>query len=127
MQLPSPTPGSPMMPQPPMGGTGAATAMRPQMGNLAQSLTMVHTGLEALQKALVGIPMGSELHTALLKSITDISKRLDNSQGDKASQVQGLATMARDLQANPQQAAMQRAMGGGGQPQPPAMPQPGAG
>lgn len=105
----------------PMGGTGAATAPRPMMGNAAQSLTLVHTALEALQKSLVGLPMGSEIHTAVLKSITDLSKRLDNQQGDKSSQLQALAAMSREVQSNPQAAAMQR-MQGGGQPQPPAMP-----
>jgi hypothetical protein len=103
------------------GGTGAATVPRPQMGNAASSLTLVHTALEALQKALPGLPMGSELHTAVLRTVTDLSKRLGNEPGDKASQVQQLAQMGRGLQANPQAAALQRLQGGGA-PQPPAMP-----
>lgn len=105
----------------PTGGTGAATAPRPQMGNAAQSLTLVHTALEALQKSLIGLPMGSEIHTAVLKSITDLSKRLDNSQGDASSQIQALAAIGRNIQSNPQAAAMQKMMPGGGT-QAPAMP-----
>lgn len=108
-----------------MGGTGAATAPRPMLGSGAQSLTLVHTGLEALQKSLVGLPMGSKVHTAVLKAVTDISKSMDNEGGDKSSQLQALAAMSRDMQSNPQAAAMQKmfpqapgAAGGAPQPQP---------
>jgi hypothetical protein len=108
-----------------MGGTGAVTAPRPMMGTGAQSLTLVHTALEALQKSLVGLPMGSELHTAVLKAVTDISKRMNNESGDHSAQVQALAAMGRDAQTNPQAAAMQKMFPQpGAQPQPPAMPGP---
>lgn len=116
-------PGAPQQPQMPQGGTGAATAPRPMMGTGQQSMTLVHTGIEALQKALVGLPMGSELHTAVLKAITDISKRMDNSQGDASSKMQALVAMAREAQNNPQAAMMQKMQMGGGQPQPPNMGQ----
>lgn len=96
------------------------------MGTGAQSMTLVHTGLEALQKSLVGLPMGSKVHTAVLKAVMDISKSMDNEGGDKASQIQALSAMGRDMQSNPQAAVMQKmfpgAGGEGGQPQPPAMP-----
>ena len=118
---PGPGGGSPM--GAPMGGTGPVTAPRPMMGNAAQSLTLVHTGLEAFQKALSGLPMGSELQTAVMKAVIEINKRLDNQQGDKPSQLQALAGMSRDLSANPQAAAMQKMMappGGAGGAPPPA-------
>jgi hypothetical protein len=111
-----------MMPQ---GGTGAVTQPRPMMGSGAQALTLVHTAMEALQKSLVGLPMGSELHTAVLKAITDISRRMDvGGGGDHAAQTQALAAMSRDIQSNPQAAVMQRMFPqGGGAEQPPQMPQ----
>jgi hypothetical protein len=92
----------------------------------AQALTGVKLALEALQKSLPGIPMGSDIHTAVLKAITEISKHLDKAgqDGDQASMIQQLAQMARgQQQAPPQAAAMQRMFpgAGGGQPQPPAM------
>lgn len=108
-----------------MGGTGSATMPRPQMGNASQALTLVHTALEALQRALPGLPMGGELHTAVLNSVSAISRRLDNKDGDGPSQIQALAAMGRDIQQNPQAAVLQKLMGGGAggdQPQPPAMP-----
>ena len=107
-----------------MGGTGPVTAPRPMMGSGAQSMTLVHTGLEALQKALVGIPMGSELHTAVLKAITDISRRMEGGGGDHAAQTQALAGMARENQSNPQAAVMQRMFPqAGGEQQAPMMGQ----
>lgn len=112
----------PEMPQPPMGGTGAATNPRPQMGNASQAMTLVFTGLEAFQKALPGLPMGSEIHTAVLNAVSAVSRRLENQSGDGASQIQALAAMGRDVQQNPQADILQKLMSGGGQPQPPAMP-----
>jgi hypothetical protein len=106
----------------PMGGTGSVTAPRPMMGNAAQSLTLVHTGLEAFQKALSGLPMGSELQTAVMKAVIEINKRLNNEKGDKPSQIQALSAMSRDASSNPQAAAMQRMMGGGPTGAPPQNP-----
>lgn len=104
---PPPGAGGPPKPAQP-GGTGAATVPRQQMGNAASSLSLVHTGLEALQKALTGLPMGSEVHSAVLKAIMDISKRLESGGSDQASQMQALAQMGRGIQQNPQAAALQR-------------------
>lgn len=99
------------------------TAPKPMMGAGAQGLQLVHLAVEALTKALQGIPMGSELHTAVLKSITDLSRRMESGSGDQAAKMQSLMAMAREQQQNPQAAAMQRMSQGGGQPQPPTMPQ----
>lgn len=92
----------------PTGGTGAVTAPRPMMGAGQQGLTLVRTGIEALQKALQGLPMGSELHTAVLKAITDLTRRMGEGQQDHAAQIQALTGMARDTTQNPQAALMQR-------------------
>jgi hypothetical protein len=115
-------PHPPGQPQMPTGGTGAASAPRPQMGNGAAALTLIHTAVEALQKSLVGLPMGTELHTKVLKAIVDLSKGMDNGGGDSASQIQALAAMGRDIQSNPQAAIMQKMFPQGAQNQPPAMP-----
>jgi hypothetical protein len=86
------------------------------VGTGAQGLVLVKTGVEALQKALVGLPMGSELHTAVLKAITDITRRMQNAPDDHSAQIQQMGAMARDMQNNPQAAALQRLAGGGGPP-----------
>jgi hypothetical protein len=96
------------------------TVPRPQMGNAAQALTLVHTAIDALQRALPGLPMGSELHTAVLRTVTELSRRTSNEGGDKGSQLQALSQMGRGLQQQPQQAALQRMQ----PPAPPAPPSP---
>lgn len=111
------------MPAPQGGGTGAATAPGPMPGAHQQAETGVKMALEALQKSLPGLPMGSELHSAVLKAITDISKNMakGDGQGDQSAMIQQLAQMARQQQtqgANPMAGMMP---GAGGQPQPPAM------
>lgn len=90
------------------------------MGNAAQAMALVHTAIDALQRALPGLPMGSELHTAVLRTVTELSRRTNNEQGDKGSQLQALAQMGHGLQANPQQQALQRMQPTA--PHPPAMP-----
>jgi hypothetical protein len=123
--LPGAPPGAPPMPPAmPPGGTGAATATQPMAGSATQAVSAVKLGLEAMQKALPGLPMGSELHTAVLKSIAEISKHIEKSEGDSSSIVQQLAQMAKSAQQQPQQAAMMRAFppsqpGAGAPPPPP--------
>lgn len=103
-----PAPGAPIMARPP-GGTGPATSPMPMAGSGAQAVTGVKLALEAMQKALPGIQMGSKLHLAVMKAITDISKELDAHEGDQSAIVQQLAQLARSAQQQPQAAAMMRA------------------
>ena len=105
------------------GGTGSATNPRPMQGSAAQSLTLVHTAIQMLQRALTGIPMGSDLHTSLLRAIQDLSRRTNMQQGDSAAQLQALAQMGKGIQQNPQAQALQRMAGAQGQGPgtPPAM------
>ncbi len=100
----------------PGGGTGPAMAPGPQMGSEAQAMTGIKLGLEAFQKALPGIPMGSELHTAIMGAITKISKHMASGAGDANAQVQQLVAMARQAHAQPEKAAQMAGMmpGGGG-------------
>ena len=122
----APPPGLPGAPPPPVpgAGTGPVAAPSPMAGNMQQGMTAVKLGLEALQKSLPQIPMGSKLHTAVLKAVADIGKNLqdEGGGGDKAAQVQQLIEMMRNAKTNPNaQAAMPQ---GAPPPQAPAMPAP---
>ena len=122
----APPPGLPGAPPPPVpgAGTGPVAAPSPMAGNMQQGMTAVKLGLEALQKSLPQIPMGSKLHTAVLKAVADIGKNLQDEVGggDKAAQVQQLIEMMRNAKTNPNaQAAMPQ---GAPPPQAPAMPAP---
>lgn len=117
------------MPQPggagAAGGTGSASAPSGMPGAEAQAMTGIKLALEALQKSMVGLRMGSDLHTAVLKAITDISKQMGKGDGpgDQSSMIQQLAQMARaqQTQGAGMPPGMPGAPPGGGQPHPPAM------
>lgn len=94
-------------------------------GSAAQATTGVKLALEALQKALPGLPMGSPLHSAALKAVTDLSKHMAQGQEDQSGVIQQLAQAARQAQqAPPPQASAMANMfpgaGGGGAPPPAA-------
>jgi len=104
-----------------MGGTGPAITGGPMAGAAAQGTALVHTALEALQKALPQLPMGTPMHAAVLKAVTDISKHMDKGGtegGDKSAIIQQLMELARNAKTNPNAAA---AMPQGTPPQAPPM------
>ena len=118
-------------PMPGMGaGTGPAAHPGPHLGTQQQGLTGVKVGLESLQKALPQLPMGSELHTAVLKAIEQISSKLEKAgaPNDPSAVLQQLVEMARAAKVNPNaQAALPQGAPGappGGPPpmMPPMMP-----
>jgi len=108
------------------------------MGAATQGVAGVKTALELLQKALGTVPLGSELHMAVLKAVTDLSKHMNDLPSQPGSQevIQQLAQLARQAQAggaNPLAGMMPGAggpphggppMGAGGPPMPPPMPSP---
>lgn len=73
----------------------------PMPGAAAQGNTALKVALEALQKALPLLPMGSELHTSVLKAVTDISKRMGAAGGGKGEMLQELAALAKAQTAAP--------------------------
>ena len=117
----------------PPGGAGAAMAPSPMGGSTAAAMTGVKVGVEALQKALPSLPMGSKLHSTILKALQDIPKEMETGMGGgPGAEVQQLIAMARNAQTQPQRAAMMSMFpsgggpGGGGAPPPPAPPGGGA-
>jgi hypothetical protein len=131
---PMPMPGAPPMggapPSPAGGGTGPAAAHGPMAGNAAQGMAKVKVGLEALQSALPMIPMGSELHTDLMKAVSSIAKHLPQGadQGGGA-QIQQLLDLIRTAKTQGAPPPMGPAGSGGapgalGAPLPPGMPPP---
>ena len=128
---PPPMMGGGAPPGPP-GGTGGTTTPQPMGGSAAQAMTGVKVGLEALQKALPMLPMGSELWSAVHKALGDIGKHMDMmSGGGPSSAIQQLVAMARDQRTEPQKAAMMSMFpgpaGGGAPPPPPITAPPGGG
>jgi len=125
-------PGAPPPGQVP-GGVGAASSPAAMAGSAQQGMTAVKLAVEALQKALPALPMGSPLHGAVVKAVADISKHMEGMGGqgaDQGAMIQQLMQLARSAQQQPQQNAMMQAFppggaGGAGGGAPP--PGPGAG
>ncbi len=133
--MPMPMPGGGMGGPPPTaggmdgppGGTSAASVPQPMGGSTAHAMTGLKIALEALQKSLPAIPMGSKLHSAVMKAIQDVTKEMDGGLGgDPASQIQQLMAMARNAQSDPRRAAMMSSLpapgGAGGGASPPPAP-----
>lgn len=115
----APPPGMPGPPPAAMGGTGPAMAPGAQAGAAASATQDLKLGVAALQRAVGGLPMGTDIHTAVLKALTDISKHIDVSQ-DQQPPIQQLIELARQVQTAPPQAALMGRMfppqGGGAPP-----------
>lgn len=90
-------------------------------GNAKHGMEKLKLSLTGLQEALPALPMGSALHTAVLKALTDIGKVLEKeggTQGDPGAAIQQLLEMARNAkQAGGAPSPMPP--GAGGAPPPP--------
>ena len=80
--MPMPMPGAPS-PPPQAGVAGPASAPGPMEGAVAGGAEKLKLGLKALQDALPSLPMGSSIHTAVLKALTDIGKAVEKEGGGK--------------------------------------------
>ncbi len=109
------------------GGTGPAMSPAPMLGNTAQGMAGVKTAVEALQKALPSLPMGSDIQKTVLKALSSITPHLDDMgdsgiKPDHDAMVQQLAALARQQQQggpNPMAAMMPGGAGGGDGAAPP--------
>jgi hypothetical protein len=99
---------------------GSAATPQGNQGNAVQAMSLVRNGLEMFQKALPLIPMGSPLHSDLLKATANISKHMDQSASNKGVDLQSLLQMARQSSQQSPVQALNR-MHPGGAPAAPAM------
>lgn len=92
-------------------------APEPMAGAGAHAEDKVKTGLDMLQQALPGLEMGSDLHTAVLKAVTQISTHIAKGTDDGSGKMQQLVQAARAAQSDPAP-KMFGPDGGGGAPPP---------
>ena len=119
--MPMPMPGA-LSPPPQAGVAGPASAPGPMKGAVAGGAEKLKLGLKALQEALPSLPMGSSIHTAVLKALTDIGKAVEKEgggKGDPGAMIQQLVEMARN--AKQSGAPAPQMPGAGGAPPPPGM------
>lgn len=102
-----------MTPAPPNAGPAVAPHGNP--GQASQGLGDIRIAVEQLQKALPSVPMGTELHTAVMDAIKKISTHMTQMQDSPQMKMQQLLQMIqRAKQAQPNQALA--GMAGGGAP-----------
>jgi hypothetical protein len=73
----------------------------------------ITSGMMFLQRALPNIPMGSPLHTDILKAVQAIAKHAASEGEARGPQAQNMMSMVRQVGANQPQLAALHAMGGG--------------
>ena len=118
MPMPRPIPGAGA--PAPQGVAGPASAPGPMKGAAAGGMTKLKMALKGMQEALPELPMGSAIHTSVLKALTDIGKAVEKEggggQGDPGAMIQQLVEMARNAK---QAGAPPPQMPGAGGPMPP--------
>jgi hypothetical protein len=102
-----------MAPAPPNAGPAVAPHGNP--GQTTQGLGEIKIAVEQLQKALPTVPMGTELHTAVMDAIKKISTHMTQMQDSPQMKMQQLMQMIqRAKQQQPNQALA--GLAGGGAP-----------
>ena len=120
--MPGPAPVPPTMAGAPAhAGPGVVPQGKP--GQTTQGLSDLKIALEAMQKALPTIPMGTKLHEEVLKSVSSIGKHLTEFEDSPQMKIQNLLQMiARARAAQPNNALS--ALAQGGPPAPPVLAPP---
>jgi hypothetical protein len=122
------------MPKPPGGGLPSPMAAAPanagpiaqpqgNQGNVQAAMAKISSGMKMIQEALPLIPMGSEIHTEVLKAVTSLSKVM-NKEGESPTtpklDLSSIMQMIKQHQQNAPQNAMAKMMPAQGATQPPA-------
>lgn len=89
--------------------------MQPKPGNVGAAAAKVKNAITQLQEALPDLPMGSELHDAVLTAAKSLSGKLSSIDVSPATQMQAKIEDVRRSQQEGPMAALQR-LGGGGAP-----------
>jgi hypothetical protein len=104
-----------MQPAPP--GAGPAVAPHGNPGQATQGLGEIQIALQALQKALPSVPMGTEMHKSVLDAIKKIGEHMTEMQNSPQMQIQNLLAMiAKAKQGQPGAGLGGMAGAGGGAP-----------
>lgn len=103
--------------------SGPATMPQGNPGNSAAAMLQVRNAVQMLEKALPSIPMGSPLHSKIMKVTSELVKELSQGDENQALQLQSLVQMMRSQSQQQPTAALTRMFPQ--TPQTPALPQAG--
>jgi hypothetical protein len=93
-------------------------------GQTSQAIAQIKLGLEALQKALPAIPMGTELHNAVIDAVKKIGAHMTEAAEGPQMQMQQLLHMVQQAKAAQPNQALAGIAGGQQPPQPPMLSPP---
>lgn len=99
--------------------SGPATVPHGNPGNTMAAISKVREALTILQEALPGIPMGTEAHTAILKSVESVGKHMTEMANSPQMKMQVLQQMMKQAQGQRPNAALAALSGGHGGAPPP--------
>lgn len=99
--------------------SGPAVAPHGMVANTTEALSKLRIALEQMQSALPSIPMGTELHDALLKAVSTVGKHLSDFQDSPQMKMQMLLQLIQQARARQPAAALANIAGA---PQPGAPP-----
>jgi|SRR5271163_1737830 len=119
------TGGPPLPPSLQSGPPGAGPMTVPQgnPGNALAAVSKLKTAITLLQEALPAIPLGSGVHTDVLKAVGMLAKHADNDHADDQQQITQLQALIQKLAQQQPNAALSR-LAQANPNAPPATPQP---
>jgi hypothetical protein len=109
--------------QAPPGNLGPATIPQNNPGNILQAMQKLQAATKMITEALPQIPMGTELHGAVLKIAADLSKHIGEAHENHQNQIQTLLQAIQSSKNDQQMGMLNRVSPPPNQP--PAMPAPG--
>ena len=111
--------------QAPPGNLGPHTIPQTNPGNILQAMQKLQQAAQLITQAIPEVPMGTPLHTKILKIATDLNKELGEAKDNMQQQIQTLLQAVQAAKQNGQDGLLGHAM-----PhvpnQPPAMAQAGS-
>jgi hypothetical protein len=108
------------MPAPP-GNLGPVSIPQGNPGNVMQAAQKLQLAHKLILEALPGLPLGTGLHTSVMKVAGDLGKHLQKAEEDVRMTVQTLMQALRQHRTDNQNAVLGRMAGVPGPNAPPAM------
>lgn len=108
----------------PPANLGGVTIPQSNPGNIKGAIAKLHGAAQLINEAIPQIPLGTPLHTEVLKIATNLNKHLGQAKEQVQDTIQEMIQAVQRMRQNPQMGALTQ----GAPPpnQPPAMPAPAA-
>jgi hypothetical protein len=103
----------------PPANLGGVTIPQSNPGNIKGALEKLHAAAKLINDAIPQIPLGTPLHTEVLKIATNLNKHLGEAKEEAQGTIQTMLQAIQQMRQQPNMAALHQ---GGPPQQPPAAP-----